>query len=72
MYLRRQDQAGTRGEEGAMKENPFRHDEFIPPTTKDGACRNMAISVVILAVVVLGAFGWAAFYGVSEFLARVG
>jgi hypothetical protein len=51
--------------------NPFKRDEFIPPTTKDGGCKNQAISLIVLMVGVIGAFGGAAWYGVSEFLARV-
>lgn len=43
--------------------NPFKNGEFIPSTPKKGGCA--------LFLFILGAFGGAAWYGVSEFLARV-
>ena len=47
--------------------NPFRRDEFIPSTTKDGGCK--AVAMVVLGILV--SLGGLAFYGAVEFLARV-
>ena len=45
-------------------DNPFKTGEFIPSSPKKG-------SGCALFLFILGALGGAAYYGVSEFLARV-
>ena len=51
--------------------NPFRRDEFIPSTTKDGGCKAAAIGGTLVVLGILVSLGGLAFYGAVEFLARV-
>jgi hypothetical protein len=50
--------------------NPFKKGEILDDGGQ-GGCIKQAFSIVVLIVVVLGAFGGAAWYGVTGFLERI-
>jgi hypothetical protein len=50
--------------------NPFKKGEILDDGG-EGSCLTQALSIVALVGTVLGGLGYLAYYGVSEFLARV-